>query len=312
MDVAHTNGDCEMSKKDKTDECRQRSRKTKAEPPPPPTKPSGCDCARCADVRSRAITLPYRASLKREDETFPVEIGGEVKFTIVHWAWRDPDNPYYEILTTCYNCGHDSFVSKGNITGKHWSKRCSECIEHFGIIGKRRTLTGKYKNPFNAVIDYDAPHGDNQALVYCPNYATCSGTSMKKVDASNQDKQPFYCGKCGPKYRSAGLKSAWASRNGQQNGNGSAEKKQHGGARKVKWTPQQEEEFLVCYEDVLPKIKKRDSTIPDEIRGRLSLHGNQPSDVAREYAAQLIGVEPNDYLRTVITRARARRKSKTR
>jgi hypothetical protein len=87
-----------------------------------------------------------------------------------------------------------------------------------------------------------------------------------------------------------------------------AEKGQWGGARNVKWTLEKEDRFLKLYEEMHTKIKGKDASIPEEVRSQLLLTGNQPSDVARDYAAQLLGVESNDYLRTVLTRARARRK----
>ena len=93
----------------------------------------------------------------------------------------------------------------------------------------------------------------------------------------------------------------------QSNGNGEGQG-QWGGAHNVKWTPELEDKFLTYYEEALPKIKKKDLSIPEEVRAKLLLPRTQPSDVARDYVAQLLGVESNDYLRTVLTRARARRK----
>jgi hypothetical protein len=76
----------------------------------------------------------------------------------------------------------------------------------------------------------------------------------------------------------------------------------------VKWTPEREETFLSRYEETLPKIRKKDPSIPSDVLAKLLLPGNQPSDVARDYVAQLMKVESNDYLRALITRARKRRK----
>jgi hypothetical protein len=101
-------------------------------------------------------------------------------------------------------------------------------------------------------------------------------------------------------------KAELANVNGQKNGG--AEKKPHGGARNVKWTPEQEETFLSRYEETLPKIRKKDPSIPSDVLAKLLLPGNQPSDVARDYVAQLMNVESNDYLRALITRARKRRR----
>jgi hypothetical protein len=87
-----------------------------------------------------------------------------------------------------------------------------------------------------------------------------------------------------------------------------AQKKTHGGARNVKWTPQREDEFLTRYEEALRKIKAKDLSLPQEVVVALLLPGNSASDVARDYVAQQMGVESNDYLRTLLTRARKRRK----
>lgn len=97
--------------------------------------------------------------------------------------------------------------------------------------------------------------------------------------------------------------------NGNRQKSGSAEKGQHGGAHNVKWTPELEEEFVTRYEDVLPKIQKKDSGIPSDVLAKLLLPGNQASDVARDYVAELMGVESNYYLITLLTRVRKRRKS---
>lgn len=104
------------------------------------------------------------------------------------------------------------------------------------------------------------------------------------------------------------------AQNGDGNGDGNGNEQMteakdgRGGAHNVKWTPEREEEYLTCYEEVLPKIKKKDSNIPAEVLAKLLLPRVQPSDVAREYAAQLLEVESNEYLGTIITRARKRRR----
>jgi hypothetical protein len=61
-------------------------------------------------------------------------------------------------------------------------------------------------------------------MVYCPNFERCGGASEKRVDASNQDAQPFYCDKCFRADKSRRMGGAWkAFKSGQQK-NGKAEK----------------------------------------------------------------------------------------
>lgn len=102
------------------------------------------------------------------------------------------------------------------------------------------------------------------------------------------------------------LTQADENSNGQKNGD--AEKKQHGGHRWTKWTLELEQEFLTQYEQMQRRIKDKDPSLPASVRENLLLPGNQPSDVARDYVAELLNVESNEYLRTVLTRARKRRK----
>jgi hypothetical protein len=153
--------------------------------------PPRCTCPKCSELRSLAVALRPKKTLKRGDDTH--ESWG---WTVVHWDERDPESPHWRVMITCHHCGHDSFVPKTSIRQSSWNGYCSDCVERFGIPGKRRTLTGIHINPFGAEIDYNAPHSYNRAWVKCPNFSTCGGREEKRVDKSNQDKQPFYCNRC--------------------------------------------------------------------------------------------------------------------
>jgi hypothetical protein len=162
-----------------------------------------CQCSDCVEVRSRAIKLPD-----------PVFWRGDEKHgsgTIIHWDWRDPEHRKEDILITCHFCGHDSFVRKQSILRlwkgeRGWRGLCSLDAQ----LPVRRTLKGKHKNPFGAIIDFDkSPHDHNRAWVYCPNYSTCEGLEQRRVDKYNKDTQPFYCRKCLGCTRSSNLSQAW-------------------------------------------------------------------------------------------------------
>jgi hypothetical protein len=167
-------------------------------------KPSSrCACSKCVDVRSRAIKLPD-SSFWRGDELHDTG-------TIIRWDWRDPESRKNLILITCHLCGHDGFIRKQSILSRwqgelNWRGLCSPCAQ----LPVRRTLTGKYKNPFGAVIDFDkSPHDHNRAWVYCPNYSSCGGLEQRRVDKYNKNTQPFYCSRCLSDSRSSRLKAAW-------------------------------------------------------------------------------------------------------
>jgi len=100
-----------------------------------------------------------------------------------------------------------------------------------------------------------------------------------------------------------------AKGNGDGQKNGSAAKKSRGGAHNVKWTPELRARFLALYQSVLEKVQRADPSLPEDVRARALLRGNKPSEVARDYAAQTLGVKRNDYLEQVLIKARAERDS---
>jgi hypothetical protein len=86
----------------------------------------------------------------------------------------------------------------------------------------------------------------------------------------------------------------------------------HGGAHNVIWNPELRAELLAIYEDMLKKIRDKDSSLPKELRDKASLRGNRPGDVALDYAAEHLKVKSNEYLRrTVLPEARRERGLKT-
>lgn len=163
------------------------------------TGPNRCLCPSCIDLRSRAVTLPGLRCTADEARNG----------TVVRWRWRDPLDVYWRILITCHMCGHDRFAPKPSIKNPYWHGLCSDCFSKHGLKPKRHKLRGQHRNPFNALIDWDAAHLPNRALVYCPNFDACNGTSQKRVDESNKDKQPFYCNACLTRDKSTRLSTAW-------------------------------------------------------------------------------------------------------
>lgn len=178
----------------------------------------GVTCGRCGE--RRVVIIPSGVKLEKFSG-FCEKCAGMTRRqsgderhssgTIIHWNERDRDDPYYQILVTCHNCGHDRFVHKGALKNPSWHGLCPDCLEKYGLPRERRTLKGQHRNRFGALIDYDAPHGPNRALVYCPNFSTCGGKEDKRVDLSNQDKQPFYCRACLSEDKRKRLGAAWAA-----------------------------------------------------------------------------------------------------
>ena len=98
-------------------------------------------------------------------------------------------------------------------------------------------------------------------------------------------------------------------------------------SRKLEWTPERCEEYLVAYEhalDVLQRAKaicQRNGDdewekmlravfpdLPSRFYPRLQLRGDgEPHELAREYAAELFGVNNTSYLKKVIQKAREAR-----
>jgi hypothetical protein len=175
-----------------------------------------CLCQQCSELRSLTIPLSVqRKTNKRGDETH-----ASWGWSAVHWEERNPEDPHWQILISCHSCKHDRYTPKASIKNPNWHGLCPECVERFGIPGKRRTLIGLHLNPFGALIDYDEqPHAIGRAWVYCPNFFTCRGKAQKRVDAHNQDKQPLLCQGCGFSDKSSRLTKAWSGKSGAATSN---------------------------------------------------------------------------------------------
>jgi hypothetical protein len=98
-------------------------------------------------------------------------------------------------------------------------------------------------------------------------------------------------------------------------------------SRKLEWTPERCEEYLVTYERALDVLQRAKSIcqrngndewqkmiravfpdLPSRFYERLQLRGDgEPHDMAREYAAELFGVNNTSYLKKVIQKAREAR-----
>jgi hypothetical protein len=150
------------------------------------------------------------------------------------------------------------------------------------------------------------PQSPNRAPVTC---RVCGNKRMTTIQ-----KRKGWTGICFEHRGAASLleiiETATLNSNGQKNGG--AEKKQRGGAHNVKWTPELRARLLTIYEEILLKVRNRDSSLPKDVIHKASLRGNKPSDVALEYAALCLKVESNEYLRrNVLPEARKERVSKT-
>jgi hypothetical protein len=98
-------------------------------------------------------------------------------------------------------------------------------------------------------------------------------------------------------------------------------------SRKLEWTPERCDEYLVAYERALDVLQRAKSIcqrngddewqkmiravfpdLPSRFYDRLQLRGDgEPHDIAREYAAELFGVNNTSYLKKVIQKAREAR-----
>src|SRR5207253_9769446 len=116
--------------------------------------------------------------------------------TIVHQAWRDPLDPYYQFLITCHKCCHFSFTHKSNTKNPEWHGLCADCIVKFGKPKGRSKYSGKQTLRHGARVDWDAPHRPGAVLVECRNFPRCGNTVERNVSANNKDRQPFYCDPC--------------------------------------------------------------------------------------------------------------------
>jgi len=84
------------------------------------------------------------------------------------------------------------------------------------------------------------------------------------------------------------------------------------GGRDADWTPERRAEFLGLYEDVLQKVRAKSPELPEHVKEALSHPKVAAHEVARDYAAELLGIPQNSYLRRVITDARRERRTVTR
>jgi hypothetical protein len=174
-----------------------------------------CQCLECIDIRSLAIALPPRKTLKRGNENHN-DTG-----TWIHWGERDPDNPHWSILITCHKCGHDRFHPKSSFKSPSWHGLCTVCVKIYNPKEGWRKFTGLETNPFGAEIDWDDnPPGDpDRRNIKC---SKChKRKKYHKISTNNKDTQPFFCDICGPEARSERIKAAYdAARAVQQPGNG--------------------------------------------------------------------------------------------
>jgi hypothetical protein len=190
-----------------------------------------------------------------------------------------------------------------------WRGLCQNCLS-------------KQPSPRKIIEDlflHDGPDGKSTAIHYsrreepgrvsvtywrCGHTVTIGREAVSaKLRAHRAGKRPWpsICYPCALNPEAL-LQSTTVNGNGQKNGG--AVNKQRGGARNVKWPPALCARYLAIYEEVHPKVKRRDPSLPEDVLNEALLRGNKPSEVARDYAARLMGVNPGDYLQRVLAKAR--------
>ena len=281
-------------------------------------------CADCKTRHSVSALAPYRSDwtglcpkcrrlrdrihgLLTSDENHPTG-------AIIHWGERqrnDQGNFDHLVPFTCATCNGKDITRREAIRGR-WRGQCHECRRKRTHPCKRiedERLNCGAEILWSKAIDQRVPV--ICSLSWCRNTWWISRCWAK---LKRRDKE--WTGYCPEHFKSqSALRFLIASvsergkevKNGPANGN---DKRQHGGARNVKWTPDKEDRLLNLYEEMLKKIRQKDQGLPDDVKQQLLLPSKPPSDVARDYAAEQLGVESNNYLLTVLKRARKRREEK--
>lgn len=206
----------------------------------------------------------------------------------------------------CRVCHERHYTFAQNVLhNQKWQGRCDPCFHKSGAPNKKNedlksevsdTWT-RFLKDGTVEIDYECGHK--------------VPVSRRQTAVANYKKRPAYCPAChrDPKAAVENTRRLVYEENWQKNK--SAEKKPHGGARNVKWTPDEENKYLTLYEDIWQKLKNRNSDLPQNILEKASQRGNSPSDTARDYAASLMKKKGGKYLTTVLARARKRRANET-
>lgn len=180
-----------------------------------------------------------------------------------------------------------------------WRGLCSACQSLFPVHNKitEDVIRGGVK------LGFKSPDEQGRILV---TYLTCKDTRwVSREKAATLNTIPPKQGICSECRNDSVRLTERLAGNGQKNED--SEKKQWGGARNVKWTPELSAKYLATYEDVHTKVKANDASLPADVIHKASLRGNKPSDIARDYAADLLGVKSGDYLQRVLARARRER-----
>jgi predicted RNA-binding Zn-ribbon protein involved in translation (DUF1610 family) len=228
----------------------------------------------------------------------------------VYWLRRQ-EGQRNNVAFDCAGCG-GAFYCKDDLPKRAaWLGMCPRCQldKHPLAIKGVKPLPGsgkeiKYENRFG---EGKPPSGKKRnrwgiyVLVPCP-LPGCGKQNKFHFDTT---RKPGFIGLCKPGKKGhtrdeiASFFLSLAA-GGQQDGGGEK-------AGRKKWTNDGEDKFLSLYETVLKRIHDQDPTLPGDVKELLKLRNVKPSDVARDHAARLFGVEPNEYLIKVLGRARQRR-----
>jgi hypothetical protein len=182
---------------------------------------------------------------------------------------------------------------------RYWSELCRECVKKRGSVDR---FTGWKTSPSGTKVffpeDRNAPAQVHYALCKCVKEVS------RNTAINNYDELAAAC----RTHTGELLKQMALNGTGQKNGG--EEKGPHDGSRNLKWTPELKADLLARYEDFLRRIKDEDATLPDEVKRKLQLRGNKPSDIALDYVAEQMGVESNEYLRRTVLRDARRDRAK--
>lgn len=260
----------------------------------------GCGLKRFACPTKTGLCWSCHRSASRvkvEDEKLPSN-------SIIHWGERNPSNRKRAMIT-CGGCGvkREGGIPKEKDRHGLLVGLCEECERKARTKNQNKKDGLDEKLPSGSIIHWGEADPKN------PNRAPVSCCICGKKRVTTVQKRKGWTGICFEHRGAASLlaiiETATQNSNGQKNG--SAEKKQRGGAHNVKWTPQLRSRFLNAYEDVLTMIQNDDSSLPERVRRQASLRGNKPSDVARSYAARLLQIDETSYLEQVLIAARRER-----
>lgn len=266
-------------------------------------------CDDCTPWATLALKREHYGGISSERETIYTKIKilvEALRSGVSSTPAGGPDMPFWELA--------EVFKARylRRYTGASWRVENSHfrhAVLFFGIRSIKDVGNDEISDFQQYLLSVSGPRGRRSSVTAVKTIETLRRILSRAVEEGWLEGLPSALGQITRTQRITGhILTLVQNNNGHNEAEVSAKKQSHGGARHIKLTADQKEEFVSRYDEVLPKIRKRDLTISSDVLARLALPGNSPSDVARDYIARLMGIESNDYLRTVITQVRKSRK----